>query len=123
MVHTWSNVRTENRIGYVRVVDGAAVVSPRGELDLTVSSELQQLLDQARATRASSVLVDMCEVSFVDARSVAVLIGAWSAARQSGQRLRVDGLGNQPARVFGILELRGLLIPHSSGVGVLGRTA
>jgi anti-anti-sigma factor len=123
VVHTWSSVTIENRVGYVRVVGGTAVVCPRGELDLATISDVQELLDRARATRVSSVVVDLCEVSFIDAGNVGALVGAWSAARQSGQRLRVDGLANQPARVFDILRLRGLLMPHSSNVGATGRTA
>jgi len=119
--HSWSSGTIKNRVGFVHVVDGAAVVYPRGELDLPTNPDLQELLDRARATRAPSVVVDLREVSFIDAPSVGVLVSAWSAAQRSGQQLRVNGLANQPARVFDILSLRDLLIPRSAGVSPTGR--
>jgi anti-anti-sigma factor len=108
MVLSWSSAKTENGVGSVRVVDSVAIVRLRGEVDLTTSCDLRELLSTARATRASTVLVDMRGVSFIDASSVGVIISARVAARRSGQQLWVDGLVKQPARVFDILGLRGL---------------
>jgi anti-anti-sigma factor len=122
MVLIWSNETTQNRVGCLRVDDRAAVLCLRGELDLATTPDMRKLLDTARATPASSILVDLREVSFIDAPSVGELVAAWSAAAQSGQQLRVTGLANQPARVFEILGLRGLLVPRGPEVGTAGRT-
>jgi anti-sigma B factor antagonist len=122
MVLTWSSGAIENRVGCMYVVDSAAVVSLRGELDLATTPDLQELLDRAGAAPASSILVDLSGVSFIDAHTIGVIICAWTAAQRSGQQLRVDGLANQPARVFDILELRGWLAPHGPEVSTAGRT-
>ena len=103
------------------MVDGVAIVRLRGELDLATVHDVRQLLDKARRTQASKVLVCLGGVSFVDAATVGVIVSAWSAARDSGQQLRVEGLVEQPARVFDVLGLRGLLVPPGPSVGTSGR--
>lgn len=95
-------------------VDGVAMVRLHGELDLATRQELEELLAAAGALVVSTVVVDMSRVSFIDAGSIGVLVATWRAARDRGRRCVVRGLAEQPARVFDVLGLDGLLRPLPS---------
>lgn len=92
-----------------RCGDGAVVISLAGELDIAVA-ELEPLLRRvAESGPAPTIVLDMSELGFIDAYSVAVIVSAWKAAKARGRVLRVDGLQGQPARVFQLVGLEPLL--------------
>ena len=64
---------------------GLAVVSMRGEHDLSTSPELMRALEQAAAH--STVLVDLCECSFIDSSVIQVLIRTARALHAGGEQL------------------------------------
>jgi anti-anti-sigma factor len=106
-----SHVPKANAVGSVRVgVHGDLVVRLHGELDLATRDELEDLLAASRSSAVSTVRVDLSRVSFIDASSVGVIVAAWLAARARGQLCGVDGLAEQPARVFEVLGLHCLLL-------------
>lgn len=123
MVLSWSRGTSDNPAGFVRLVDGVAFVCLRGELDLTTAPALRELLEAARAAPASGIVVDLADVSFIDASTVGAIVSAWSRCEEAGRLMRVDGLAEQPARVFDILGLRGLLTAPRPRVGTTGRTS
>jgi anti-anti-sigma factor len=93
-----------------RRVAGGIVVHLAGELDLSNSAELRQrLMKVVESGRAAVVVLDLSNVSFIDAGSAGVIVEAWTAARCCGRRLVVDGLRGTPALVFGLLGLEPLL--------------
>lgn len=107
----------ENDVGCVsRGPDGLVLVRPRGELDLATGHKLEDLFTAARSQAESTVRVDLSRVSFIDASSIGKMTASWVVARDRGQRFGVDGLAGQPARVFEVLALDGLLLRRQGPV-------
>lgn len=82
--------------------DDAPVVHVRGELDLLVAERVRWMLS---ASRASIVVADLSELSFLDAAGLRALCSAKGDARRRGIRLRLVGACGIVRRVF---ELCGL---------------
>ena len=93
-----------------RCSNDAVVVCLAGELDLATVELAPLLMRVAESGRAATIVLDMSEVSFIDAHSIGVIVRAWAAARTRGRVLQVDGLRGLPARVFRLLELEPLLV-------------
>ncbi len=86
--------------------DGAAVVSARGEIDLSSSPELRSALHEEEA-RAGTVVLDLREVTFMDSSGLGVIVGQHKRAREDGFRFKVAvARGTEVER---ILELSGLV--------------
>lgn len=93
-----------------RCVDGTVVVHLAGELDLSTAEELgRRLMAVVESAADTPIVLDLSDVSFIDARSIGLIVGAWSAAKSRGRQLCVDGLHGIPARLFGLLGLERIL--------------
>ena len=91
----------------------AVILALAGEVDFATSGELQQrLAELLEASDAPVVVVDMSEVRFIDAAGVGVIVSAHAAAAAHGRHLYVTGLRATPARVFELLGLGWLRVPH-----------
>lgn len=75
-----------------------------GELDILTAARLTECLDAVLAD-ARSVVVDLCELSFMDCAGLRVLVSAKARARQAGCRLSVVRGSRQVDR---LLEVTGL---------------
>jgi anti-anti-sigma regulatory factor len=53
----------------------------------------------------TAIVLDFSDVGFLDARCTAVIVAAWTAAKDRGRELRVRGPRGIPARVFALLGL------------------
>jgi anti-sigma B factor antagonist len=96
-------------------VDGVVVVRPAGELDLSTAAEFRRLLSIAQSGTAATIVLDMSDVSFIDAHSLGLIVGASAAAEGRGRVLRVDGLHGLPARVFRLTGLEPMLARRGCG--------
>jgi len=89
-----------------RRTSGADVVlTPAGEVDMSNAPELRQAVEEALATGARSVTVDLGEVTFVDSTGLAALIGGHRRAAELGITYRVT---NPVAHVAQVLDVAGL---------------
>jgi anti-anti-sigma factor len=86
--------------------DGVVVVRLAGDLDLSTASQFGW---QLRELTGATIVLDLSEVAFIDARCVGLIVQAWDAANTGGHELRVTGLYGIPARVFDVLGLAALL--------------
>lgn len=88
----------------------AELVSARGELDVASAPLLSVQLDSA-ARRSKHVIVDLSEVTFLDARGVSMLVSSSSRITDGGGQLL---LRNVPPRVGRVLRLSGVthLLEH-----------
>ncbi|HJS95723.1 MAG TPA: STAS domain-containing protein [Solirubrobacteraceae bacterium] len=84
--------------------DGVLVVTLEGEVDLCAAPELEQALNRAAATDASSIVVDLDRVSFMDSAGVHVLL-QFSLAHGNGSRLTLTRGSRQVQR---LLEVTGV---------------
>ena len=82
---------------------GWTVVEVNGDLDVHTSSLLRARLG-GDAPGHPGVVVDLCEVPFLDASGLGVLVEGRSRARAAGGTLRLAG----PARLARLLEIAGL---------------
>jgi anti-anti-sigma factor len=73
------------------------------------------LLRVAESGPAATIVLDMAELSFIDAYCVGVIVSAWKAAKAHGRVLRVDGLHGLPARVFRLVGLEPVLVRRPCG--------
>ena len=86
--------------------DNSATVRLAGELDLSVSDELRDLLDGLITSGHSRIELDLDEIDFVDSRAIGVLIGAQKRAERAGGRIRVRRPQATVRKAFDILGLR-----------------
>lgn len=81
-----------------------------GELDLSTATQLQDPLDEAVASPAAAVLIDLTDCTFIDSTGIAMVVRAWqrvdSAAGNSGEGGLVLCCQNEQVRR--VLEVTGL---------------
>jgi len=85
--------------------DGSLVLVVQGELDIATSPLLDEALTRAQATRATSIVVDLLGVTFIDSTALHVLI-KHAGAEDGRARIRLTKGSPQTQRVF---ELSGAL--------------
>ncbi|MBS1890878.1 MAG: STAS domain-containing protein [Actinobacteria bacterium] len=89
---------------------GIRLLEVNGELDLSTATQLEGPLDDATASAATAVLIDLSDCTFIDSTGIALIVRAWQ---------RVDaGAGNggegglvlccQNEQVRRVLEVTGL---------------
>jgi anti-anti-sigma factor len=71
-------------------LDGAVVVAAVGDLDIVTSPQLDSCLTEARRG-ASSVILDLSAVDFMDTSSLAVIVGHWKKLTARGGTLALAG--------------------------------
>lgn len=91
-------VRSEKR-------DGAVVVIPSGEIDLTSSPVLRVELKRIQAERPNRMVIDLTDVPYMDSAGVATLVEAMQFARKSSTRLVLCGLQDKVRSIFEISRL------------------
>jgi anti-anti-sigma factor len=98
--------------------DGATVIAVSGELDAASTAELQGPLNDL-ATRASAVVLDLCDCRFVDSTGLHAIIDARTAIEQNGGRLALCCVENGPvARVIEV-ALPGMIELHPTRAAAL----
>jgi anti-sigma B factor antagonist len=83
--------------------DGSLVLVVHGEVDIATSPLLDEALARARATNATSIVVDLRPVTFIDSTGLHVLI-RHARADEGRARVRLTKGSSQTQRV---LELSG----------------
>lgn len=78
------------------------VLRVAGEVDIVTSPVLQRHLDAAIASRRDTVVLDLAEITFLDARGVGVIVAARKSASRSGSRLIIR---RPPPLVRRVLEI------------------
>jgi anti-sigma B factor antagonist len=86
-------------------IDGVALVTVRGEIDLASSSELRTCLHGLCASDSTAVAVDLRGVTFLDSSALGVLVGALRRCRENERdfRLIIDS-----PRLLKIFDITGL---------------
>ncbi len=86
-------------------VNGAAVVTVEGEIDVASAPELRTNLHELCTEDASTVAVDLRAVTFLDSSALGVLVGALRRCRENHTEFRL--IINSP-RLLKIFEITGL---------------
>jgi anti-sigma B factor antagonist len=90
----------------VTEVDGVPVVSVSGEVDVATAPILRDRLKELTAEGASTVVIDLHEMTFLDSTGLGVLVGALKRCREGGGDLRL--VAAQP-RILKLLDITGLM--------------
>ncbi len=81
------------------------VVSPAGDIDLSVSTEFQQTLRSALSKHPTRLVVDLAQVPYMDSSGVATLVDAMQQARKAQSSLVLCGLQDKVRSIFEITRL------------------
>lgn len=86
-------------------VNGVAVVTVRGEIDVASAPELRSLLHELCTADTPFVTVDLRAVTFLDSSALGVLVGALGRCRENKTEFR---LVIDSPRLLKIFDLTGL---------------
>jgi anti-sigma B factor antagonist len=89
----------------IETIDGAVVVSPEGDIDLSRSPTLRTSLKQAQAAKPMRLVVDLVNVDYMDSSGIATLVEALQNARRSGTGMLLCGLKERVRSIFEIARL------------------
>ncbi len=95
-------------------VDGAVVLSAQGYLDLSTRLKLSTALNEEVTAGSAGVVVDMCEVTFMDSTGLGVLMNALRRLTRQGRDLRVVCPPGGVRRIFELSGLDGTFSIHDS---------
>ncbi|MGG6296492.1 STAS domain-containing protein [Leptolyngbya sp. AN02str] len=87
------------------MISNIQVVQPVGVLDGTQVSQFRQQIDEAVKTGASTVLVDLEKVSFMDSSGLGAIVSAFKAMRSQGGSLCVCSLNEQIRILFELTSM------------------
>ena len=79
------------RIGDVRFTsrDGIVIVHVTGEIDMSNAGDLREAITDATPNDALGVVLDLCDVDYVDSAGIHLLYRLGESLRNRGQTLRV----------------------------------
>ena len=85
--------------------DGETVVAAAGELDVNTAPELRERLSGLMNAGATSILLELSGVTFVDSTGLSVLVSALKRLRQADGDLQLSSPSPSVRRVFEITGL------------------
>ncbi len=94
--------------------DGTVVLAVSGDVDLYVAGELKGLLAHAVDDGASTLVIDLSHVTFVDSMGLGVLLGAMQRLRAEGGELHLVVPGPELRRILEITRIDRLLPLHET---------
>jgi anti-sigma B factor antagonist len=109
-------IRSVERVG------SETTVTLCGELDVSTSAAVRDVLEEECARRPSVLKLDLVDVDFVDSSALHTFVIANKQLEPHGGVLRIVGVSEFIRRTFEITQLDRLFLPHANGNGN-GRTA
>jgi anti-sigma B factor antagonist len=103
----------------VRRRPGYALVAAAGEIDISTVSRLRGVLDTLTAD-GLRVIVDLNQVSFVDASGLGALVGAAARAAAAGGSLHVTAAAPRVRRLLAVTGLDRHLLIKAAATGAAG---
>jgi anti-sigma B factor antagonist len=85
--------------------DGAVIVAPEGDVDLSRSPVLRTSLKQALTAKPSRLVIDLGLVDYMDSSGVATLVEALQIARKGGTKMVLCGMKDRVRSIFEIARL------------------
>ena len=99
-------------LGEVDTSSDVTVARLHGDLDLVSIEALRALLDDVSAADSSRIVIDLCDVPFVDVLSLSVILGTADAVREGGRQFVVEGASNSMRRLCAMLNAEDILAPR-----------
>lgn len=89
--------------------DGSIIVMAEGEIDVSCASELREAINEAMASDAGVVTVDLAQVPYIDSTGIGVLVGAAHRGEDAGVVFAVANPQRNVRRVLDLLGVTGEL--------------
>lgn len=89
----------------IGVKDGAAMITPHGDVDMSCARELQAALHQALREKPARLIVDLTHVPYMDSSGVATLVEAMQIARKNKTNVVLCNLHDRVRSIFEIARL------------------
>jgi anti-sigma B factor antagonist len=89
----------------VETADGATVVRPVGDIDLSRAPALRHHLARTQQQRPARLIIDLGSVPYMDSSGVATLVEAMQVARRHGGKLVLCSLQDRVRSIFEIARL------------------
>jgi anti-sigma B factor antagonist len=86
-------------------LNGAVVVTPEGDIDLSRSPVLRTTLRQAQNGKPQRLVIDLAGVDYMDSSGVATLVEALQIARRNNTRMVLCGMKDRVRSIFEIARL------------------
>jgi anti-sigma B factor antagonist len=96
------------------VTPALALVSVAGELDLYTAERLRAGLDEASATGADRIVVDLSGISFIESTALGVLVQRAKRVAERGPTLALVSNDPRTLRVFEVTGLRRIFPMHAT---------
>jgi anti-anti-sigma factor len=96
-------------LGEVHVQSDVTVARLHGDLDLVNVDALRDLLDDISAGESARIIIDLCDVPFVDVLSLSVILGTADALHEDGRQLVVEGASTSMRRLCALLNAEDIL--------------
>ena len=97
---------------------GSPIVTMAGEYDVAIAAPLSETFSVAIARDDGDLVVDLIDVSFMDAATVSVLVRAAVFLREHGRVLRLRDPSPCNRRILSICELDSLIEPEVETISV-----
>jgi anti-sigma B factor antagonist len=88
-----------------QVRDGATIIGPEGDVDLSRSPVLRSSLRQAQNSKPKRLVIDLSQVDYMDSSGVATLVEALQIARKNSTRMVLCGMKDRVRSIFEIARL------------------
>ena len=86
-------------------VQGAVVVTPQGDVDMSCSPALRQALRVAQSRQPERLIVNLSDVSYMDSSGLATLVEAKRAANTGETEVVLCGMNAKVRAIFEIAKL------------------
>jgi anti-anti-sigma factor len=98
-------------LGEVHTISDVTVARLHGDLDLVNVDDLRELLIDLTAGESPQIVIDLCDVPFVDVLSLSVILGTADELREAGRQLVVEGASTSMRRLCSLLNAEDILAP------------
>jgi anti-sigma B factor antagonist len=98
------------------VVDGSAVVSVTGDVDLMSAPHLREAMEEALG-RSPHLIVDVAEMTFIDSSGLSALVHAHRQAADAGGSMTVRRPSPTLKRLLSITHLETVLVVDDAETG------
>lgn len=85
--------------------EGATIIAPEGDVDLSRSPVLRAALRQAQNARPKRLIVQLGLVDYMDSSGVATLVEALQIARRNNTKMVLCGMKDRVRSIFEIARL------------------
>ncbi len=92
----------------------AGLVAVQGEVDLATASQVERALIDAESGPQRGLLLDLCEVDFIDSTGLRVVLGSIKRLTAEGRSLTVACSEGPVRRLFELTALTGQFDLHAS---------